>query len=441
MIEYLKTGKYRSCFQIILLGILFFAFNYYHFTDSKLKPNLFIWSDAEGYYQYLPYFFLKNDITHMGYAIKLDNGMMLNSFTYGTALLELPFFEITRLYCKVLGIIDDGYSNVSCMSIWIAASTYVFIGLLLLFSILRKWFDKWPSFIAVLTVYLATNLFYYTVFSPGYSHAYSFFILTLFIYTLDKFLKRPNIANTISCAIPIGIGVLIRPTNVFYILLFLLYDVNSFHAFKERIIWIFKEIKYFILIVLIAFLIFLPQMLYWHAVTGKYFLFSYNYYGGGISQSFIYWNKPKLGYVLFGVESGLLIYSPVFFLAFGGLIWMLIKKSYNAIAIAVLFLFILYSNASWWCYTFSCSFGQRAFIEYYPLLIILIAFLLQKIFKIKIALYIITFLLIVFTFTNIRMSQFYYEECCWVRPDWTWSSYKKTLHKTFYLIPQSINLK
>jgi len=443
MKEYLKTEKYHKFIQVIILGVVFFAFNYYLFTAFHIKSGYIIWSDAEGYYQYLPQLFFNNNITHLPYAISLDNGMTINSFTYGTALLESPFFVLAHIYNKVFGFIDDGCTSVYGMSLWIAASTYVFIGLLLLYRILRKWFDKWPSFIAVLAVYYATNLFYYTVVEPGYSHAYSFFILTLFIYTFDKFLKNPNTANTIYCGIPIGIGCLIRPTNVFYVLLFLIYDVHSFHALKERMVWIIKNIHYFLLIALVVFVIFIPQMLYWHAVTGKYLAFSYNYPHGGWSISFKYWNNPKIGYVLFGMESGWLIYSPVFFLFLTGLIWSLIKRSYNAIAIAVLFILIVYANGSWWCYTFSCSFGHRAFIEYYPLFIIPITFLLQKTFKIKMkfALYFITFLLIIFSFTNIRMSHLYYREQCWVRPDWTWNSFKNALNKAYYRIPQNRNLK
>ena len=137
------------------------------------------------------------------------------------------------------------------------------------------------------------------------------------------------------------------------------------------------------------------------------------------------------------------VYSPVFFLFIIGLVWTLIKKIHHSFAILVLFILILYANASWWCYTFSCSFGQRALIEYYPVFIIPIAFLIQKALsaKRKVALIILAFFLTVFTFLNLRMSEFYYVEQCWVRPDWTWVNYNKVLNKAFYIIPQERDIK
>ncbi len=146
-------------------------------------------------------------------------------------------------------------------------------------------------------------------------------------------------------------------------------------------------------------------MLYWHSIVGKYFVYTYGY-TPEVSEKFIYWNKPKVGCVLFGVINGWLIYSPFFFLFIVGLIWLLIKRFDSAFGILLCFMFIVYANASWWSYTFSCSFGYRAFIEYYPLFSIPIAFLFSKIFNKKHKVFVkglIVFLLFLFSFTNLRL--------------------------------------
>ncbi len=361
--------------------------------------------------------------------------MTIDKYTCGAAILETPFFFAGHFYNKIFGIVDEVKSKTYGLAILVAALTYVFSGLVILYRIIRKWFNQLPSLIAVISIYLGTNLFYYTIFNPSYSHVYSFFILTLFIYTLDKFIKSPNLKNTIFCGLPIGLAILIRPTNIFYILLFLFFEVNSWCAFVERLKWISNNIKYFALIIFVIFIVFIPQMLYWHAVTGYYFTYSYKYAAAGGTERFIYWNKPKIGYVLFGVESGWLVYSPMFFIFIGGLIWMLIKKINLRIAITFLFIFILYANASWWSYTFSCSFGHRAFIEYYPIFIIPIAFIIHEVLihKKKFIFWILCLFLIIFSFTNIRMSNLYYNEGCWVRPDWTWVNYNRVLNKVFFI--------
>lgn len=160
MIRCFKSGKHPQIVPFVLFGILFFAINYYFFNFLKMRSGTIIWSDAEGYYQYLPYYFLQHDITHMGYAVRLDNGLMFDKFTYGTALMELPFFGLAYLYNITFGFINDGYTSVYAMFIWVAASFYAYLGLFFLYKILRKWFDKLPSFIAVICVYFGTNLFF-----------------------------------------------------------------------------------------------------------------------------------------------------------------------------------------------------------------------------------------------------------------------------------------
>lgn len=271
---------------------------------------------------------------------------------------------------------------------------------------------------------------------------FSFFVLTFFVYNLDKFLRRSSLANALACGIPFAIALLIRPTNAFYLFLFILYDVYTFKSLKERIIWLLKNTQYLLFIALIVLIVFIPQMLYWHATVGKYFVYSYTFSYGG-TESFIYWNSPKIGYVLFGVESGWLVYTPFFFIFFIGLLWALIKRKINAPAILILFILILYANASWWCYTFSCSYGHRAFIEYYPVFLIPVAFCFQQVYILrkKVVSGILIFLLALFLMANIRFTKFYFEDGCWIRPGWTWVNYNRALNKAFYIIPQSRNLK
>lgn len=442
--------KSRNLIITLLFGILFFIINFYCvFVSFQLDIKSIIGSDAEGYFQYLIYFFIKHDITHMPYAVSVDNGMTFDKYTCGVAILEIPFFFVGHIYNKIFGLVDEAHSTTYGMAILLAALTYVFIGLLLLYRILRKWFNKWSSLIAVLSVYFATNLFYFTVVAPGYSHAYSFFILTLFIYLLDKFLKKPNIINSIFCGFSLGIAVLIKPTNIFYALLFLLYGVNSFSALKNRVSWIIKNFRYFVIVALLIFIVFIPQMLYWHAVSGHYIVNAYEYtsspkYVPGGQERFIYWNSPKIGYVLFGVQNGWLVYSPVFFLFLIGLAWMLVKKIDNAIGILFCFIFISYAIASWYCYTFSCAFGHRAFIEYYPLFIIPIAYLFSKVFIGKRNILVkglMILLLFIFSFTNLRLSYFHFKDPCWERPSFTWVNFNKALNKAFYIIPQGRDIR
>ena len=179
----------------------------------------------------------------------------------------------------------------------------------------------------------------------------------------------------------------------------------------------------------IAFIVFLPQMTYWHLTTGKWFTYSYSYASTG-PEGFDYWKNPQIFKVLFGVVSGWYIYSPVMILSLAGLVWMLLKKQTGSLAILIVFLIILYINSSWWCYSFDCAFGYRSFIEFYALFAIAIAILLQALIpsEVFIRTGIIIVLAVFFSYLNIRMSLLYNWDPCWCCGKWNWKNYAKVVH-------------
>ncbi len=440
--NFLKNNILRN--NIILFGILFIALNILFSFCYNIQYRLYIWSDAEGYYQYLPYLFIKHDITHQSYAYYLENGMTMNKYTFGVAFMEMPFFLGAHAYSIIKGLQSDGYTSVYGFSLLLAASVYVYMGLVLLYKLILKFSSKLTAFISVFIIYFGTNLFYYTVCESGMSHAYSFFVLTWFLYSLDRFIQTPNFKNTLICGIPIALGVLIRPTNSIYLLLFLLYNVYSIKALKERFLFIFKNYKYFLLIAIIAFIVLFPQFYYWSHVAGKIVFYSY-VNPQGEAETFKYISNPKLLHVLFGVESGWLIYSPVFLFFVAGMFLIIKKKVLNYLAILMIFAIILYINASWWAYTYACSFGYRSFIEYYPLFIIPMAYFFSKIFDVPKKYFqktVIVFFLVIFSFTNIRMSLLYYKEKCWIVDEgFNWFKYNKVLNKVFFILPEDTSVK
>ncbi|HQI69435.1 MAG TPA: hypothetical protein PLT47_01700 [Bacteroidales bacterium] len=420
----------------IFLGIAFVIMSLFIVNNIPVKYSLMIWSDAEAYYDYLPSTFIKNDIAHMHYAVPLPNGNRLNKVTMGVSLLELPFFAGAHIYSKINGLAADGYSFPYQVALLISVTVYMFLGLFVLFKILRPRFGKATSFITVTALFFATNLFYYTFCQPGMSHGYSFFVLTLFLYRIDFFMKSPKIKNAILCGLPLALAVLIRPTNILYAFLFLLYDVYSFHSLKERTMFIVKNIRYFLIIIFIGILFYIPQIAYWSYAWGSLKLYGY-VDPNGTPETFKYLTDPKIFKVLFGIESGWIVYTPFFIFFFIGLIISLVKKIHHSFAILFIFLSILYLNASWWSYTFACSFGYRSMIEFYPLFAIPVAFLFSKIFhnKKNILKVSIMFVLVIFSFFNIRISGFYYKDPCWEEPQWTWVHYNKIINKAFYIKP------
>jgi hypothetical protein len=91
------------------------------------------------------------------------------------------------------------------------------------------------------------------------------------------------------------------------------------------------------------------------------------------------------------------------------------------------FVVITYLNASWWCWPFGCAYGGRAFIEYYPFLVLGLAALSYRVLlkgrNTRIVLYSI---ILVLAFLNLKLL-YNYDDCFY---GGTWD-YKEMLNLMF----------
>lgn len=393
-----------------------------------------IWSDMEGYYEWLPAVFIKHNVLQQPYAFILPYGTHFNRYTCGVALLTMPFFLIINFYHLISHTKSTGYEAAYGFSIVWAAITYCVVGLYMLYSFLRNYFGRKVIIISLALIYLGTNLFFYTVCSSGMSHVFSFFLFSWIIYSTPAFIKNSNFRNTLAVAIPLGLAILVRPTNLVMGLFLFLYEVRSWKDLKTRLQLFAHKPKLIVIFVLVAFIFWIPQMLYWHATTGQWIIYSYKYSVSG-PETFRYWTQPKIMKVLFGVRSGWLLYSPIMLLGMTGLIMILLKNTYHAWAVLIIFLCILYLNSSWHIYTFACGFGYRSFVEYYPILAIPTAFMVSKILKIarRWLILLIFYAFLVLIFTNIRMSFLYQAHPCWDGKSWGWKEIGMVWRHVFYI--------
>ncbi|MBL0009093.1 MAG: hypothetical protein IPP25_18465 [Saprospiraceae bacterium] len=109
-----------------------------------------------------------------------------------------------------------------------------------------------------------------------------------------------------------------------------------------------------------AFLFFLPQLMYWKEMTGHWLYYSYT------EEGFKYWNEPKIAAVLFDVQNGLFLYSPLVLLMMTGIVMGLFKKNFQAPVVLLIFSIATYFFASWWAWWFGGAFGHRCYVEFTP---------------------------------------------------------------------------
>ena len=128
----MKTKHLYIIVSLFFFGItLFLTFNK-HSKSGYFNYHSEIWSDKAGYYVYLPaalnYNFNANNFPDSidiktGHGFRLDkaNGKVVTKYTYGVALMQLPFFCMAKLLAEPLNMKNNGFSPIYHWSINIAS--------------------------------------------------------------------------------------------------------------------------------------------------------------------------------------------------------------------------------------------------------------------------------------------------------------------------------
>jgi len=413
MIKQLTYHKSFSKLSIILIGlaIVFSMLSKKHWNSEK---RIIAW-DVITYYAYLPATFIYHDISlefidnYKGehhfiiWAETTPNGKKVLKMTMGLSLLYLPFFLLSHVFALITDFDAGGYSAPYKFALQLSSLFYLIIGLVFLRKTLLRYFSDKVSSLSILLIFFATNLQYYSTHEATMSHAYNFSLFAIFIWLTIRWYEKLSIKNTILLGLLSGMIILVRPTNILVLLFFVFWDVKSITDFKNRLRLFYKEIGKFLLMVLFAFLIWLPQFLYWKMQTSSFLYFSYGDEG-------FFFDSPQIINGLFSYRKGWLIYSPIMIFAIIGIFFL--KEKLKAFFLPVLIFIVLniYVVLSWWAWWYGGSFGLRAFIDSYALLIFPLAALLSYFYegKKKISQLIVLVLSIVFIAHGIFQTQQYY---------------------------------
>lgn len=308
------------------------------FICAWYGKNLHVWekneviqNDVISYYAYLPATFIFNDLTfEFTKTLPADfegqiwlqtapNGKPILRMTMGMAILWTPFFLIAHTMAHLLGVSTLGYSLPYSLSIFIATLFYLFIGLFFLRKILLRYFSEVTTAVTLILVVFSTNMLYYIISEPGMTHVYNFGLISMFMHYSLKWVEFLSPSSTekagtrlfvtIVLGLLAGIIILIRPVNILVLLFPALIGITSFKVFALRI----RENWKLILIAgVTAFLVLVPQMIYWKTQTGHFLFNSY------MDQGKFYFFKPHVIDGLFSYRKGWLIYTPVMILGFFG---------------------------------------------------------------------------------------------------------------------------
>jgi hypothetical protein len=396
-----KMGKSYISKLAIVLVLLVCA--WYGKNLNTWGKNKVIQNDVIMYYAYLPATFIFNDL-NFEFTTKLPadfegqiwlqtspTGKPILRMTMGMAILWIPFFLGAHAMAHLLGVSTLGYSWPYSFSIFLATLFYLFLGMFFLRKLLLRYFTDITTAIVLIMVVMATNMMFYVIAEPGMTHVYNFGLITAFIYLSLKWIEIIEINSekksghkqikpfvySILLGLLAGIIVLIRPVNIIVLLFPALIGVTSFSVFFKRIR------QNWILIFLAgtaAFLVILPQMLYWKAQTGHFIFNSY------MDQGKFFFLEPQIINGLFSYRKGWLIYTPVMILAIVGFFWLRKYASNLFLPILIFTVINIYMVYSWWCWWYGGSYGSRPMIDMYGIMAIPMATILEKMLSGKIRL-------------------------------------------------------
>ena len=364
----------------LIIGFLIIVCAWYGKNLDTWGKNQVIQNDVISYYAYLPATFIFHDL-NFGFVKNLPadfegkiwlqetpTGNPILRMTMGLAILWIPFFLIGHGLAFLTGASTLGYSWPYGLSIFLAAVFYLFIGLVYIRKILIRYFSDVTVALTLLVLVLSTNLMYYVISEPGMSHVYNFALIAIFLYYSILWTEKSTFVKSIILGFVAGLIVLIRPTNIVILILPAFIGISGLDDFVRRLKSHWKGIMW---AALAAFIVVLPQLIYWKVQTGYFFFNSY------MESGKFYFLKPQIVNGLFSYRKGWLIYTPVMAFAIVGL-FLLKKYAKELMFPVILFLVInIYVVFSWWCWWYGGSFGSRPMIDIYGIMAVPMAAFLE----------------------------------------------------------------
>lgn len=340
--------------------------------------DLPIRSDGFSYYVYLPSWFLFHDTTLAAVARDCCGGEFpdytaiirwpgtrrwVNAHPIGVAVMQAPLFPFAHLLTKWTNLPSDGFSLYYQHAAGLAGLVWIVAGLAVLRRLLLRSFSDVVTAAALLALLLGTNLFHYATFDSSYSHAYSFFLFSAFMWLTAAWHERPATRISVLLGVVAGLIVLVRHTNVLFLVVFVLYGVGAGVTPSGAAARLWQARAQVARIAAAGLLVITPQLLIYYQATGRLLVSSYGELGFN-------WGSPQIAAVLFGVRKGLFFWSPLLLIGTAGLVVVArtSRPASSFVLPGLLFLAVnTYLIAAWWDWQFGGSYGHRGFVDTLPL--------------------------------------------------------------------------
>ncbi|MFH1160062.1 MAG: glycosyltransferase family 39 protein [bacterium] len=364
--------------------------------------------DVFGYYLYLPAKFIYHDLgisdfswlqqilDKYGPTIGFYQAYMgpeehyILKYPMGMAILFSPFFFLAHWLAGALGYVQDGFSLPYQFSIAMGCLIYTVIGIWFLRKILIRYFSDVVTSVVMVLLILGTNFFQLTAYDGAMVHNTLFAIYALIIWFTMKWHETPKWRFAIPLGLFVGLAVLIRPTEIISALIPLLWGIWNKDTLQKKLSLVTSHWSQVIGMGLCVLLVGSVQLIYWKIYSGRFLYYSYE---EGEGLRFL---APYIMFVLFSWKKGWLIYAPMMCFPVAGFIFLWRQKRELFWAAFLFFTVNLLIVSSWTTWWYGGSLGQRSLMQSYALLAIPFGAFITWIFRRRIWLKLVFFVVAAF---------------------------------------------
>lgn len=346
----------------LCIALMFYSgFVFYPRWQEKGHNAAIAW-DVAGYYWYLPSVFIYKDLRRQEFKDSilqkyhpsgndfqeafLYKGNYVMKYSSGMALMYTPFFLAAHLVAGALGYPRDGFSLPYQFAIQFGGFLVALLGLWLFRKLLLRFYNDKVVALALFALVVGTNYLNYAAIDTGMPHSWLFTLYVVLILCTIRFYEAPNYKYAVYIGLLVGLATLTRPTDLISLLIPLLWGLRglSIAAVKKQVSFLGHNFRYIGIAGLCAIGMFAIQLFYWRHTTGQWLIYSYQ------DQGFS-WSSPNFQKYIFGYTTGWLVYTPMMFLAFLGLIPLIRNNAHWPVLLAF-FLVNLYIVCAWnvWYY-------------------------------------------------------------------------------------------
>jgi hypothetical protein len=344
------------------------------FFFGVLRFQFPVHADENCYYAYLPAYVVEHDPTFHSWLPHMSadtlgeithnsrTGNYLDECGIGEAIVLAPAFLISHVFAVVTGGPSDGYSAVEQVGTNVTALLALAAGLLLLRRILLRRFSDRITGVTILLLTAGTNLLNYASADGLFTHIYTFALCAALVELSYLWWANPKKRYAFSIAAVMALAVLIRNLSIVLVLIPLLYGVASLASLRSRCSALWNRRGQAAIMATTFVVLLIPQLIVWHIATNSWVVYSYGH------EHFDFAHPQLLGTLFSFQPHGLFPWSPVLIFAAAGLVIgrAAIRDTLPMTVMTfAVFTFLVASWDSWW---FGGGYGQRGFIDIYPLL-------------------------------------------------------------------------